>query len=190
MGGLDSRLVVPYEHGRPCLQRLLPALPPSLLAAADLIDAERDARAQPHGPLERSSDSPLAETAIANGAEEDGRDDAVARAHDQHGERGDAEGDKAGLLAQTAGQHEGEGAQQHDDRDRGGGEVEEPAHAGLRGSSGIGAWCCVVRMRLAGCSGSGALVVLCASSLRPQQHNAAVESCRSNAWACRSNCER
>lgn len=160
--------MVPNEYRRPRLQCFFPALPPSLLAPTHLIDAERDASAQPHSPFECSSHGPLAEAAIPNGSEEDGRDDAVARAHDQHQERGDAEREEAGLLPQTAGQHKGEGAQQHDGRDRGGGEVEEPAHAGSRGSSGIGVLCCVVRMRLAGCGSSGALVVMFASSPRPQ----------------------
>lgn len=124
------RLVVTNEHGGPCIQCFFPSAPAPFFAAAGLIDSECHARGQPHGPLERSPHSPLAQPTVPDCSEEDAGKDAIARAYHQQQERGDAEGCEGCSLAQAAGQHETEYSQQHGERDRGGGEVEKPAHAG------------------------------------------------------------
>ena len=123
--------MVPHKHGRPGLQRLLPSPPTPLLPSPHLINTKRHARAQPHGPLERPPNSPLAKPTIPNCSQDNTGNDTVAGAYDQHQERSDAERNEGGLLAQPSRQHEGKRAEQHDERDGGGREVEEPAHAGL-----------------------------------------------------------
>lgn len=147
-----SRLVVAHKHSWPRLQGLLAAAPPAFLPAASFVDPEGDTCGQPHAPLERPSHRPLAQPAVPNCPQEQAGEDSIACTEGQQQERGDAERDKGSLLSQAPRQDERDGAEQHDERDGGGGEIEEPAHAGVGRRFWTG--CRGVGMRLAGWIGS------------------------------------
>ncbi len=108
--------MVAEKHSGPQPQRILAVAGTGSLHAA--AHSERYACSPPHGPFECPSDSPLAEAAIAYQPQGYASHDAVDCTYHQKEEAGNAEGVKWCQLRQPAGQHERQGAEDHDERRR------------------------------------------------------------------------
>ncbi|QSZ29456.1 hypothetical protein DSL72_003970 [Monilinia vaccinii-corymbosi] len=74
-----------------------------------VLDVEGYARGEPHGPFEGAGDGPLGDAVISHEAEEDGYEDAVARAEDEGKVAGEETGEEAGEGKDCRDHVEGQG---------------------------------------------------------------------------------
>lgn len=94
-------LMIAHKNYRAHVERILACQAALPLHAAG--DPERDARYEPHGPLERPRNCPLAESAVAHQSQKNACDDTVRGTHCHQNEGGDGEGDEGHELCWTGG---------------------------------------------------------------------------------------